>query len=133
MGEEIKIPERWKEDYEQCGEKSCLICTLIREIATLEQQLAERDRTIARLSAEWKALPDSQGYWWHWEGNPDVMPFIHGVLVSKTGPDRYFIQYPDSRWCDEVGGIWMKITPRQVPTQAEFDAIIAERAKETEC
>lgn len=66
----------------------------------------------------WLSKPDSQGYWWHWDGNPDLAPFIYGVLVSLTGEvHRYFIQYPDSRWCDEIGGFWMKIEQPSLPTK----------------
>src|ERR1700748_1974198 len=63
----------------------------------------------------WVATPDCQGYWWRWDKNPDVRPFIYHVQVSKSGPDRYFIDYPDSRWCDEVGGEWEKVAD---PVQA---------------
>lgn len=59
----------------------------------------------------WVAIPDSQGYWWRWDKNPDMRPFIYHVQVSKSGEqDRYFIDYPDSRWCDEVGGVWHKVS-----------------------
>lgn len=55
----------------------------------------------------WTDLPKKQGLHWHWDGNPELAPFPHQVLASLSGAGtRYFIQYPDSRWCDEVGGLW---------------------------
>jgi hypothetical protein len=66
----------------------------------------------------WTRLPDEQAWYWHWNGEDYSAPFIHSVLASLTGSGvRYFVQYPDSRWCDEVGGWWMKIDRPNVPSR----------------
>lgn len=64
----------------------------------------------------WKTLPDSQGWWWHWNGDVETAPFIHSVLVSKTGKDRYFSADGDlAPWCDELGGQWLEILTPSLP------------------
>lgn len=67
----------------------------------------ETDMELA-IAAGWTINPTSQGWWWHWDGNEDHAPFIYSILWSGTS-HRYFIQYPDSRYCDEVGGLWFKV------------------------
>jgi hypothetical protein len=87
-----------------------------RRIATLEQDIrafldSDRAKPIPAPiegTQKWIDLPDSQGYWWHWDGNPDVRPFIYGILFSGTN-GKYFIEYPDSRFCETVGGKWTKV------------------------
>ncbi len=63
---------------------------------------------------KWIEGPNTQGYWWH--SYPDQLPVIYHVQVSKTGRDRYFIDHPDSRWCDEIGGLWTKVAE---PTEVQ--------------
>lgn len=76
---------------------------------------AYMDALEAQLSRQWIDCPDSQGWWWHFYDGAAV-PFSYGVLASHTGPQvRYFIQYPDIRWCDEVGGKWLKIVEPAPP------------------
>ena len=59
---------------------------------------------------KWVSIVDIQGWWWHWDGSEESSPFIYHIMCSRSSaPDRFFIDYPDSRWCDEVGGLWMKI------------------------
>lgn len=76
----------------------------------------------------WSLAPDEQAWWWHWNGEDYAIPHIYSVLVSKTGPDRYFIQYPDSRWCDEIGGFWLKVQYPNVPTRTEQADLAGRRA-----
>jgi hypothetical protein len=67
----------------------------------------------------WVRLPDEQTWYWHWDGEILSVPHIYSVMASHSGnPVRYFIAYPDSRWCDEVGGWWLKIERPNVPTRA---------------
>lgn len=107
----------------RCGLDNAVVVSLIDEVLSLKAKM-ERQSV-----PEWKALPDSQGDWWHWDGHPYTFPFIYGVLVSNTGGPRYFIQHPDSRWCDEVGGIWCKINPQRMPTRKEFKSILSAQRK----
>lgn len=85
-------------------------------VAALKEQVAE-----AQKAAEWKDAADVQGWWWHWDEDEDNAPFIYHVMCSRSsGPDRFFIAFPDSRWCDEIGGKWMKIErPINPPTESE--------------
>jgi hypothetical protein len=66
---------------------------------------------------EWKLLPDVQAWWWHWNGEDLAVPHIYFVMVSHSGPDRYFIAFPDSRWCDALGGFWCKLEYPNMPTR----------------
>lgn len=66
----------------------------------------------------WTRLPDEQTWYWHWNGEDLAVPFIYSVMTSCSGAkNRYFIAYPDSRWCDEMGGWWLKIVRPNVPTR----------------
>jgi len=69
---------------------------------------------------EWTSCPDSQGYWWHWDGDKEHVPFMYNVLTSLSRKiNREFIAYPDSRWCNEIGGFWLKQTLPAPPVTAE--------------
>lgn len=68
---------------------------------------------------KWMHLPNEQTWWWHWNGEDLAIPHIYSVMVSKTLNDRYFIAYPDSRWCDELGGFWLKVQYPNVPSRTE--------------
>jgi hypothetical protein len=46
--------------------------------------------------------PTEQAYYWHWSGNPDDAPFIA-------------IHNLPSRWCEDIGGWWLKIPPPELP------------------
>lgn len=37
MPNDTLIAERWKQTYSECGEKTCLICRLIRELSIAEE------------------------------------------------------------------------------------------------
>lgn len=68
------------------------------------------DKGIAYADAQWVTYPDSQGWWWHWDGEPEHAPYIYSVLTSLSRKiNREFIAYPDSRWCCDIGGLWMKV------------------------
>jgi hypothetical protein len=59
---------------------------------------------------KWLKQPDSQGWWWHWDECPEHSPFIYSILTSLSRKiNREFIASPDSRWCVDVGGLWMKV------------------------
>ena|SRR5271157_2717429 len=75
---------------------------------------------------DWLLAPNEQAWWWHWDGEDYSIPFIYSVMVSHTGPDRYFIATPDSRWCDEVGGWWRKVDRPNVPSR-EWQASMRKR------
>jgi len=84
-----------------------------------------------RLKAPWKLLPDEAAWWWHWTAEDLAIPFIYHVQKSGTAKGRFFIDFPDSRWCDEVGGFWLKVQYPNVPSREEQAAIIASRTQAT--
>lgn len=66
--------------------------------------------------SEWIDCPNEQGWWWHWDGDKEHVPFIYSVLTSLSRKiKREFIAYPDSRWCCDVGGKWMKVSVPEAP------------------
>jgi hypothetical protein len=79
-------------------------------------------------AAMWLKVPNEQEWWWHWDGEDYSIPFIYSVMVSKTGPDRYFVSFPDSRWCDDIGGWWMKVERPNVPSR-EYQALNVSQAE----
>jgi hypothetical protein len=101
---------------------------------------SERER------AQWTLLPDEQAWYWHWTGEDYAVPHIYSVMASCSSqhrryflayPDlrapapafsssqhhRYFLAYPDLRWCDEMGGFWLKIGYPNVPTRTKPAAL----------
>jgi len=82
------------------------------------ERIADLAAEVERLQGKWKLLPDEQAWWWHWTAEDLAIPFIHHVQKSGTN-GRYFIDYPDSRWCDEIGGFWLKVQYPNVPSRAE--------------
>lgn len=96
------------------------VFTVERWALELQVELLAALREIKRLQSKeespeqaWIDCPDAQGWWWHFYDGAAV-PFPYGVLWSGTA-SRFFVQYPDSRWCDEVGGKWMLITVPAAP------------------
>lgn len=76
---------------------------------------------------QWVRLPDEQTWYWHWNGEDLAVPHIYSVMTSHSGrSDRYFVAYPDSRWCDELGGWWLKIDRPNVPSR-EYQASLPAR------
>lgn len=73
----------------------------------------------------WILLPNEQAWWWHWNGEDYAIPHIFHVRQSLTASGRYFIDFPDSRWCDAVGGFWMKIEYPNVPTRETQAKLVA--------
>jgi hypothetical protein len=73
------------------------------------------------LGERWIDCPDSQGWWWHfYEGA--AVPYPYGIILSKTGPDRYFIQYPDTigaGW--PANAAWADARSRLSQHRASFD------------
>jgi hypothetical protein len=68
--------------------------------------------------AKWLKVPNEQAWWWHWNGEVLAIPHIFSVMVSKTGPDRYFVaDGQNAPWCDEMGGWWLKVEYPNVPTR----------------
>lgn len=68
----------------------------------------------------WLTLPNEQAWWWWWNGEDLAIPHIVQVKASHAfNPPRHFIAYPDSRWCDMVGGFWCKIPYPDVPCRTE--------------
>ena len=68
---------------------------------------------------KWRPHPTGMGYWWHTFENSDGHPHIYSVQRSGTN-GRYFVDFPDSRWCDEIGGLWCKVTEMpQPPAQSQ--------------
>jgi hypothetical protein len=78
----------------------------------------------------WKRLPDEQAWWWHWNGEDLAIPHIYFVMVSKTGPDRYFVAEREinSPWCDEMGGAWLKVEYPNVPSLETYRLLATETA-----
>ena len=71
----------------------------------------------------WVRLPDEQTWYWHWDGEDLSVPHIYSIMASHSGKGvRYFIGYPDSRWCDEIGGWWLKINRPNVPSRVWLKA-----------
>lgn len=92
-------------------------------IGHVAQMRAELERLRSQGAGPWEAAPNEQDWWWHWDGESLSVPFIYSVMVSHSGsPDRYFITYPDSRWCDELGGWWLKVERPNVPSR-EFQRV----------
>jgi hypothetical protein len=94
------------------------------EISALQQQVTRLTAALEAVQDEpnWIRLPNEQAWWWHWNGEDYSVPHIYSVLVSKTGSVRAgFVSYPDSRWCDEIGGWWLKVEYPNVPTR-EYQA-----------
>jgi hypothetical protein len=89
---------------------------LIERIGRAEDRIAE---------PKWLVLPNEQAWWWYWNGENYMVPHIFSVMVSNTGTPRYFIQYPDSRWCDEIGGWWLKVEYPNVPSREYIRAALA--------
>lgn len=81
-------------------------------------------------SPKWQRLPDEQTWWWHWNGEDLSVPHIYCIMVSKTGQDRYFIAHPDSRWCDEMGGAWLKLERPNVPERGISRPSVSEDRQE---
>ena len=75
----------------------------LSEITQLQKRIADLAAEVERLQGKWKLLPDEQAWWWHWTAEDLAIPFIYHVQKSGTN-GRYFIDYPDSRWCDEIVG-----------------------------
>jgi hypothetical protein len=71
--------------------------------------------------------PTEQAWYWHWNGNLDDAPFIYSVMVSGTAGGRCFVQSYERasgdpqqhslwcRWCEDIGGWWLKIPPPELP------------------
>ncbi len=65
---------------------------------------------------QWVIVPDSQGWWWHIMSDSDAAPFMYSILASGHGAQkRLFIAYPDSRWVEDVGGLWARAVPPPAP------------------
>jgi hypothetical protein len=66
--------------------------------------------------SKWIDAPNEQAWWWHYDPNAYDFsgPFVYSVMYSGTAK-RYFIAYPDSRWCNELPGVWMKIETPELP------------------
>jgi hypothetical protein len=78
------------------------------------------------LAGKWISAPNEAAWWWHWNGQDYSVRFIYHVQHRRCGTvDRYFVDYPDSRWCDEIGGFWLKVQYPNVPTREEQKAIPA--------
>jgi hypothetical protein len=106
-------------DCPTCGGKGKVLAFPQVEAAYLASEPAqgEPQGLVAREAPEdaWIDCPDSQGWWWHWDGDYAHAPFIYSILTSLSRKiNREFIACPDSRWCNDVGGKWMKI-PQPAP------------------
>jgi hypothetical protein len=108
--------KRARESFAGMWRRSCL------EINELEELLekSERELAEARKLAQWTPKVTIQGWYWHWDGNKDNAAHIYHVMCSRSGAlDRFFLDYPDSRWCEDVGGWWMPIERPTVPPQED--------------
>jgi hypothetical protein len=114
MSDLVKIPE----DVSPAVKKAMQRFNAALETRRLRERIAQQDAEIERLTGKWKVVPDEQAWWWHWTAEDLAIPFIHHVQKSGTN-GRYFIDYPDSRWCDEIGGFWLKVQYPNVPSRAE--------------
>lgn len=108
---------------------------------TRAEALADLDKTIDELidaedklraeaerpKVEWRLNPDEQAWWWHWNGEDYAVPHVYSVLVSNTGGPRYFVSFPDCRWCDEMGGFWLKVQYPNVPSREDQSEMKASR------
>ena len=65
----------------------------------------------------WVREPDEQTWYWHWNGDDYSVPHIYSVMASLTGETKYFVSYPDSRWCRDMAGWWLKIARPNVPSR----------------
>jgi hypothetical protein len=65
----------------------------------------------------WVRMPDEQTWYWHWNGDDYSVPHIYSVMASLTGETKYFVAYPDSRWCKDMGGWWLKIARPNIPSR----------------
>jgi len=85
-------------------------------------------RKSGRLDKWTQKVPTEQAWYWHWNGNPDDVPFIYSVMVSGTANGRCFVQSyervsgdnPQQHalwcgWCEDVGGWWQKVEPPPLP------------------
>ena len=79
---------------------------------------------VSPASTKWMNLPNEQAWWWHWNGEDLAIPHIYSVMYSGTAK-RYFIAYPDSRWCEELGGFWLKVQYPNVPSRDEQKSLAA--------
>lgn len=93
---------------------------------TRERQLLTALKEIERLKSAAPSIPEGRNGWvdtpteqasyWYWDRNPESAPFIYSIMASLSGAaTRYFIAYPDTRWCDGVDGLWLKIEKPALP------------------
>lgn len=90
------------------------------ELHELRAEIARlRAGTAAATDETWTAQPPlQQGWYWHWNGDPDCSPIPTSVLYSGT-EQKCFVSagqlgLAHAVFCDEYGGLWRRMVEPSV-------------------
>jgi hypothetical protein len=121
-----KFIEEVKEDTLACLTGDDTGCLDPEELSTENCELLWLASLIIEREAQpqWSSEPPTtQGWYWHWDGDPGSAPFPLSVLKHGAGKQNCFVSLGQaglsrSIECDKYGGYWMPVTLPKPPKQA---------------